>query len=330
MTTGSDVRPTSEVAAVQVAQLLAAEKGAVLARLPATVVRVHGADAAPFLHGQLANDVTGLKPGGVNQGLSLTHKGHAVAESSVLRRAAGDLLLVVDDQAGAWVVDSLESHIIVDQVTLDAPEASALLTLQGAGAAASLQALHGALPAQGEFVEFEVGGSPVLAYERRRSGWQGFDLVVPDGAAAALVSALVGAGAQEVDAAVVAALRVRALVATAAGEAGEGVLPQEAGLAGSLSYRKGCYLGQEIMARIEARGNLRRSLVHLELAGPAPSGQPITAGDRTVGRLGSVVGLMGPDGAITYEALAVLRNDLPEDASLAIGGVAVCRVLNRA
>ncbi|MFA5552101.1 MAG: hypothetical protein WDA03_10870, partial [Trueperaceae bacterium] len=112
MTTGSDVRPTSEVAAVQVAQLLAAEKGAVLARLPATVVRVHGADAAPFLHGQLANDVTGLKPGGVNQGLSLTHKGHAVAESSVLRRAAGDLLLVVDDQAGAWVVDSLESHII--------------------------------------------------------------------------------------------------------------------------------------------------------------------------------------------------------------------------
>jgi hypothetical protein len=43
-----------------------------------------------------------------------------------------------------------------------------------------------------------------------------------------------------------------------------------------------------------------------------------------------VVGLVGPDGAITYEALAVLRNDLPEDASLAIGGVAVCRVLNRA
>ena len=330
MTTGSDVRQSATVVAVQATQLLAAESGAVIARLPATVVRVHGADAASFLHGQLANDVTGLKAGGVNQSLSLTHKGHAVAESSVLRRAAGDLLLVVDDQAGAWVMSSLESHIIFDQVTLDAPEESALLTLQGAGAAALLSALAGALPAPGEFAELELGGSPVLAYARRRSREGGFDLVVAAGAVAAVVGALASAGALEVDAAVVNALRVRALVATAAGEAGEGVLPQEAGLVGSLSYRKGCYLGQEIMARIEARGNLRRTLVQLELAGPALSGQPILADDRTVGRLGSVVGVVGADGATTYEALAVLRNDLAEGASLTAGPVSVCRVVQRA
>ncbi|MFA5593731.1 MAG: hypothetical protein WDA15_00460 [Trueperaceae bacterium] len=306
------------------AGLAAAETGAVLARLPATALRAHGPDAATFLHGQLANDVTGLPVGGVNRSLSLNHRGHAMAEASVLRRAKDDLLLVVHDAGGDLVEESLRSHIIFDQVTLERLPAQALLTVQGPVAAELL----GAAPEAGSFAVTEVAGAQVTVWPHRRSAAGGYDLLVAEADEAAVVAALTAAGAQVVPAASIDALRVRAGLPTAGGEGGEGVLPQEAALEGGLSYRKGCYLGQEIMARIEARGNLRRSLTRLELAAlPQPgSERAITHGGRTVGLLGTVVQI-GSDGGgqPVVEALAVLRNDLPADAELEAGGVSVAR-----
>ena len=295
-----------------------------LARLPATALRAHGPDAAPFLHGQLANDVTGLPVGGVNRSLSLNHRGHAMAEASVLRRAKDDVLLVVDDAGGDLVEESLQSHIIFDQVTLERLPGQALLTVQGPAAAALL----GAAPEAGSFAATQVAGAPVTVWPRQRSTAGGYDVLVADADAAAVMAALTAAGAQAVAAASIDALRVRAGLPTAGGEGGEGVLPQEAALEASLSYRKGCYLGQEIMARIEARGNLRRSLARLELAAlPQPgSERAITHAGRTVGLLGTVVQVeSGGGGEPVVEALAVLRNDLPADAELEVGGVTVSR-----
>lgn len=316
---------TSEL--VPQAALSAAADGAVVATLPGTVVRAYGPDAAPFLHGQLANDVTGLSVGSVNQSLALNHKGHAMAQCSVLRRAKDEALLVVDDAGAPWLVDSLESHIIFDQVTLEQLPELRLLTLQGAAAAGLLPAA----PPPGGFVEVEVAGAQVVAYQRRRSALGGFDLLVGQASVPAVLAALVAAGAVEVGVEVVDALRVRGMVPTAAGEGGDGVLPQEAGLESALSYRKGCYLGQEIMARIEARGNLRRSLARLELQGEVGAERQIRLEGRVVGRLGSVVMLENPAGGEPLtEALAVLRNDLPEGAQLQVGDAAVCRAYNRA
>ena len=310
---------------VTLAELSAAETGAVVARLPGAVVLAHGPDAAPFLHGQVANDVTGLPVGGVNQSLSLNHKGHAVAEGSVLRRAKDEVLLAIDDDGAAWVVESLKSHIIFDQVALEEQPDSAILTVQGVKAAEVLPEA----PEPGAFKAVEVSGVPVVVLPRRRSAAGGFDLLVDAGSTQAVMAALEAAGALQVGAHVIDALRVRALVPTAGGEGGYGVLPQEAGLEGSLSYRKGCYLGQEIMARIEARGNLRRSLVRLELASQPGSVRQITREGRTVGVLGSSVLIESADGAApVVEALAVLRNDLPDDAQLEVDGVAVCRLYN--
>jgi len=308
------------------AELSAAETAAVVAQLPSQTVLAQGPDAASFLHGQLANDVTGLEVGGVNQSLSLNHRGHAMAESSVIRRGKHEFLLVIGDDGGEQVVDSLEQHIIFDQVTLTPQPQLTLLTLQGTGAAALLPGAPGA----GTSAAFEFAGHQVTAFPRRRSVAGGFDLLVESEGAAAVTEALSSAGAQEVGPAVIDALRVRALVPTAGREGGEGVLPQEAGLEGSLSYRKGCYLGQEIMARIEARGNLRRSLTRLELDSPAVTGRQILRDGRTVGLLGSVVQIEDEEGgAPVVEALAVLRNDLEEGEPLEVSGVPVCRVLGR-
>ncbi len=327
MSSTPNVESTVADTVVPLAHLRAAETGAVVAHLPSRVVLAQGPDAASFLHGQLANDVTGLPVGGVNRSLSLNHRGHAMAESSVLRRGKDEFLLVVGDDGGEFVIDSLEQHIIFDQVTLTPQPDLVLLTLQGAGAAQLLPQA----PQAGSSSVCELAGHQVTAFPRRRSTGGGFDLLVDRAGAEAVTATLVDAGGVEVAPAVIDALRIRALLPTAGREGGEGVLPQEAGLEDALSYRKGCYLGQEIMARIEARGNLRRSLTRLELDSAAVTGRQISRGGRAVGLLGSVVQIEGPDGgAPMVEALAVLRNDLEGDEPLEVAGANVCRVHERA
>lgn len=331
---------------VPLAHLRVAGEGAVAAKINTVVIGAAGPDAAAFLHGQLANDVTGLPVGGVNVSLHLNHKGHAVADGTVVRRDKNDLLYVVEDPVrghdarpgvqvlghaeppqpvaqspAEWVFESLSSHIIFDDVELSRLDL-AVITLQGMGAAAFLTEV----PEPGKIVAQPVSGFSALAYARSRCEYGGFDLLVTAADSAAVLAGLIAAGAVEVDQATLNALRVIGGIPTAAGEGGEGVLPQEAELEFALSYRKGCYLGQEIMARIEARGNLRRSLRRLELSAvPTPgSARELLQGNRTVGLLGTVAAIPANDGASagpSVQALAVARSDLPVGAKLLVGDV---------
>ncbi|HEX7039179.1 MAG TPA: hypothetical protein VF202_03590 [Trueperaceae bacterium] len=292
-----------------------------LARLRGSAaLEVSGPDAAAFLHGQLANDVTGLRPGGTNRSLLLNHKGHALAEAQVLRLEERRLVLVVDDDRVEQVAESLERHVVFDEVELRRVPAAAV-TLQGSAAADILAAAAGArgaagAPGEGAFASVKLAGAAALVYAVRRSSAGGFDaLALGPGDASALEAALVSAGAVPVGPGGLDAARVAAGVSSAGREGGEGVLPQEAGLERFVSFRKGCYLGQEIMARVAARGAVRRGLATLELAGE-PAGRDVEAGGRVVGRLGTVARL--PDGSL--RALAVLRHDLTEGTAVSAGG----------
>lgn len=296
----------------------------------AKAMTVTGPDAASFLHGQLANDVTGLAVGGARRSLYLNHKGHAVAEVMVLRRGRTAFDLVEEGGAAGWVREELERHVVFDDVSVSSPFAVALQTVQGEGAAAVVQrALGVEPPGEGTVAVCAPAGlGEVAVWRRVRSTAGGFDLLADAAAGAALLAAAAGAGAVPVDAGGRDLLRVRAGVALAPQDAGDGVLPQEAGLEPALSYRKGCYLGQEIMARIEARGNLRRGLVRLTLAGDpraAASGEEgwreLRAGGRVVGRLGTVA-----PSTSGYEALAVVRRDLPASTELVAQGGILARV----
>ena len=107
-------------------------------------------------------------------------------------------------------------------------------------------------------------------------------------------------------------------IASASGEGGEGALPQEVGLEHAVSYRKGCYLGQEIMARIEARGNLRKGLRGLKLAAlPGSETRDLTLEGKKVGRLGSVA--EHPDLGII--ALASVRMELEAGQEVEVGEI---------
>ncbi|MFO7545031.1 MAG: hypothetical protein R6W77_06005 [Trueperaceae bacterium] len=285
-----------------------------------------GPDAASFLQGQLANQVQALTPGRVARSLLLNHKGHAMADAMVLRDDAGRFRLVVDDGGLAVALRTLRDHLVFDQVELSAMAETHLVTLQGDAAEHVLRTATANLaPADDAHVAAQVAQAEVTVWRRRRAPSGGFDLLVPTGALVAVLNALRGGGAELVGEDALDAAKVAGRLASAGGEAGEGVLPQEAGLEDALSYRKGCYLGQEIMARIEARGNLRRALASVVLDGPPDPGTgapEIRYGGKVVGRLGTVARM--PDGS--HRALAVLRTDLPSGAELEAGGRAARRV----
>lgn len=284
--------------------------------LGSTVLRVTGADRLDFVHGQVSNDVKRLKPGEASEGLLLNHKGHALAGLRVLR--GDDLRIIVDGNAGAFVQKQFADHIIFDAVELE-PLDKVVLTLQGETAADLVKNVLGLTAPEGSsFASAPFQDSEVSVVPSRRSGAGGFDLLVPAETAQLLLEAFVASGAVMAGEDALNIARVVAGIATAAFEGGEGVLPQEAGLEYRVSYTKGCYLGQEIMARLEARGKLRRSLQRLKLDGPPePETRAIHAAGKTVGRLGTVA--EHPD--LGFMALAVLRNDLEPDTPLEVGGV---------
>ncbi|MBS3934251.1 MAG: folate-binding protein YgfZ [Truepera sp.] len=297
--------------------LLTSPDGAVCVPLTTlTPLRLTGADRLDFLHGQVSGEVKGLQVGQMSHALLLNVKGHALALLRVYRRQ-DDLFAAVEDGGGALVKAELQAHIVFDQVTIeDLSDTLRAFTLQGRGVREVLKrALGSNLPADGHFVEVPFADAKVLLAPVRRSSATGVDLHVLSRDAEALQTALLMAGAQLAGDDWLTLTRITAGLPSAAGEGGEGVLPQECGLAYAVSYRKGCYLGQEIMARLEARGNVRRRLLGVKLNGQ-PDDKALRHQGKEVGRLGSFA--RHPE--LGWIGLAVVRLELSPGAELTAGG----------
>ncbi len=280
-----------------------------------TALRVTGVDRLDFVHGQLSNEVKKLQVGTFSQNLLLNHKGHALSQLTVFRRD-DDLFLAVENNSSAFVERELRAHIIFDQVDLqNLSQVITSFTVQGKEAAKVLEPYG--LPTGHAFIQVPFASAKILIHPSKRSVPGGFDVHVLSKDAEALLEKVLESGAALADEKVLDISRVEAGIPYAETEAGEGVLPQEAGLEPLVSYTKGCYLGQEIMARIEARGNLHRSLKKLTLSVvPENSEREIRLGDKVVGKLGTVVA--HPELGVI--SLAVMR-DVPVDAELRVAGV---------
>lgn len=300
------------------AEVAALGQVGVVPLLGTTPLRLTGADRLEFLHGQVSNEVKRLTAGESRTALLLNIRGHALALLRVYRRE-DDLFASVEGGAGALVERELRAHIIFDQVELGNLSGSlSTLTLQGEGAATTAKQVFGTVPAPDTFVQMPFASAKVLVSPVTRSRAGGFDLHVLTKDAAELLTALQGAGAQLAGEDALGAVRIEAGLAGAELEGGEGALPQEVGLEHAVSYRKGCYLGQEIMARIEARGKLRRRLMGLKLDGVPEQGvRDLTRNGKIVGRLGGVAA----HPHLGVIALGSVRTELEVGAGLEVGGV---------
>ena len=302
----------------------ALKKNAVLVPLLSnTPLKITGKDSLDFLHGQVSNKVKGLKEGEHNTSLMLNFKGHALAQMRVFKRAE-DLFVVVESGLGEIVKKQLNAHIIFDQVEIeDLSNTLVSLTLLGNNAIQILQKLFSNLPSENNFIYIPLNGAKVLINSARRALYPAFDLHILKKDAIDLANLLLEVDATFAGEELLNIARVEAGIPNAAYEGGEGVLPQEIGLEEAISYNKGCYLGQEIMARIEARGNVHKELSILSFEkSPASNEKSIVANGKSVGKISTLIN--HPEKG--FMALASLRKDVKGDLNVANKAAKLCNL----
>jgi len=240
-----------------------------------------------FLQSILSNDVAGLAPGEGRRAALMDVKGHLQAFMRVLVDADTVLLEVAGGRRDA--VERVLVHYRVAAPVRFLARPDAVLAVVGDEAAAALAragAEASGLAEEGH-VRGRVGGVDVRVVRAGDVPGQGFVLHVPPEAAEAVTSALRAAGAAEIAPAALDALRVEAGRPWYGPDVTEENLLHETGLLGEYhSSSKGCYVGQEVVARLEGRGgHVNKVMRGLRLTAPAAAGDTVTAEGKEVGRV---------------------------------------------
>jgi len=241
---------------------------------PRAFLRVSGPDAAGYLERMLSNEVESLPPGGVCEALLLNAKARVIAMATVWRRGSDDFLLLTEPESGERLLSELTRYRFAAKVAIELEDHVSTLVIGD-------EAPAGTVP------NHDYG---VAAYET-------IDSPPPAGEP-------IGASALEL-------LRIRAATPRMGSEIDDRVLPAEAGLdERAISFTKGCYPGQEPVARLHYRGHVNRRLRVLGVDGEIAPGAEVTHDAKVVGRVTSVT---------QGHALAYVRVEVPEDAELSIG-----------
>ncbi|UGS35464.1 Aminomethyltransferase [Capillimicrobium parvum] len=270
-----------------------------------------GAQAKEFLAGQVTNDVEGLEPGTGCYAAFLTHKGKMQGDLRVLD--LGDELWL-DTERGALqaLFDMIRRFKIGFDVELHKRTLECgLLSLIGPGARAVAAAQE--LPvAEHSSMRARRGGADVVIV----ATFAGVDLICAAQDVEAVRAWLAEQGAVPISEAAADVVRVEAGRPRFGIDIDDTTIPQEAGLnERAVSFTKGCYVGQETVARLFYKGKPNRHLRGLRLEGPAATGDVLRAGEREVGRVGTVVESpqLGPI------ALAMVRREAEPGAEVEVG-----------
>jgi tRNA-modifying protein YgfZ len=272
---------------------------------------VSGAEAAEYLQGQLTNDVEAIEPGEGAYAALLDRKGHMQADMRVLRPGEGpELWLDLEPEGLEAARRHLQMYKIGREVEVDdASGERALFSLIGPRAAD----VAGTPPLPENACELAtIGGAECLAV----GAPQGIDLIFPAAERERLHDALLAAGAVEVSAEAAEILRIEAGRPRFGAEMGTATMPAEAGIVEqAVSFTKGCYIGQETVARLHYKGKPNRHLRGLRFSSLAQAGAILRLGEKEVGTVGSaaVSPALGPIG------LAILRREAEPGATLTVG-----------
>jgi len=287
--------------------------------VPAGWLRVGGEDVVGFLQGQCSQDVAGLPVGRCAYALWLSQKGRVEADSLVFRLGPREYALLSEGTAGGFLRERFERFIIADDVTVrDDTDGTEAFWLVGPAEALAEAGLGGPL-AIGE-VRSVSGG--LIARDPRRDGWRSL-WVGPAGAGAEWTARWPG-----IDAARWEALRLEAGVIRVPEDLGSGELPNEGGLErDAISYTKGCYLGQETVARLRSMGQVRRRLHRVRGQGPAPGAavKDLFQAGRRVGELRSRADAPG-GGFVGFALLTLLHLDSQRGLAVDAAGAESIRI----
>lgn len=262
------------------------------------LLAVEGRDRLRWLDGMLSADVASLEAGTRRSGayaLFLTPKGRIVADLHVLQLGTV-LWLDLPGEVVPGVRKRLERHVVSEDVTLrDLGATWGRLSVEGPAAAEVLSAAGAEGVAElgpDAWLRTRLGEAELLLAAYGWSGGPGFQLFASRAALPALREVLrvagAGHGLVEGDLAALDILRVEAGIPKLGAELDEEVLPAEAGLTErAVCFDKGCYVGQEIVARLDARGRVQHQLVGLRFESAARAGEALRAQERAVGEVTS-------------------------------------------
>lgn len=253
---------------------------------PAAVLRVEGDDAATFLQGQFTNELRQVA-GSVVYGLFLNQKGKVVADAQVLRLAEKAFIITSSYSPADIIRQRLEEYIVADDVALvDETVTMHGLALWGPGCEAQLQQLLGGTPPAGQFAR----SGEALGFAGRRMRGENYEIVGPEKEILRLCEQLHALGCSETEASQAEFERIASGIPAVPQDVGPGDLPNEGNLEeAAISYTKGCYLGQEVMARLKNMGQVRRQLRVVRGAGKSPEVRsPLYQGEKKFGEVRSV------------------------------------------
>ncbi|MGI8881280.1 MAG: YgfZ/GcvT domain-containing protein [Jatrophihabitans sp.] len=299
-----------------------ADGAALLDRSTRDVLVIPGPDRLKWLHSICSQHVLNLTDGDSTESLVLSPNGH-VEQHWQVTELGGQLWLDTEPGAAEEVYGYLDKMRFMSRVEPAVVTADwAVLTLAGPDAAAVLErAGLPQIPAVGRAATLDDDGVQLGGGFLRGMPGGGVDLLVPRAALVALTLRLREAGAVPVGVWAREAIRVAAGWPRLGFETDHRTIPHEVGWIGTAVHlNKGCYRGQETVARVHNLGKPPRRLVMLHLAGESDElpahGTPVELGGRTVGFLGT--------SAYHYElgpiALAVVKRSLGPDAELVVGG----------
>jgi tRNA-modifying protein YgfZ len=278
-----------------------------------------GADAKEFLQGQVSNDTVALTPGTGCYAAFLTPKGKMLGDLRILD-TDGELLLDTERTALQELFNmirrfSLGHDVQLHKRTLE----TGLVSLIGPDS----ERISGvaALPAfEHAHVAATLDGIDVRAVRTDL----GIDLICESDQTDELTRALSARGAEPLSDTTAECVRIERGRPRYGIDLDDSVIPQEAGLnERAVSFQKGCYVGQETVARLFYRGKPNRQLRGLRLSGPAPAGSEVRAADRVVGRLSSVAASprFGEIG------LALVRREAPPGSDVLVGDHGVAAIV---
>ena len=278
------------------------------------IVAVPGADRLSWLHSITSQHLSALPDGRGTEGLVLSPHGHVELHFTVAETGGTTWLDTEPGAEGALLAYLNSMRFLLRVEPRDATAELGVLTVVGPSTAAVLAQAGLPVPV----AEWEVLPVPGGGFVRSRQGET--DVVVPRDGLRAFADRLTAAGAAPTGLWAYEALRVEHRRPRAGFETDHRTIPHEVGWIGTAVHLdKGCYRGQETVARVQNLGKPPRRLVLLHLSGerdvlPAP-GTPVQLDGRTVGFLGTAVQHheLGPI------ALAVVKRTLPDDAPLVTG-----------
>ena len=289
------------------------EAGFLPRRRAALIVR--GPDAADYLQGQLTNDIETVGPEEGCYAALLDRKGHLQSDMRVLHLRTGELWLDLEPVAVEPVLQHLRTYSIGRDVEIeDVTGQWAIVSVLG--------------PRAGELSGFEGLGPEHAQRFRDWDGTEvlgvttdvGVDVITRAERQASLIELLASSGAAEVSEPAAEIVRVESGRPRFGLDMGSESMPAEAGITDrAVNFEKGCYIGQEPVARLHYRGKPNRTLRGLRLSQPARPGDPLRLGDREVGRIGTAC--LSP--AFGPIALAIVRREAAEGDRLEVddGGV---------